>query len=60
MTDLRTAARAAFIYTLPLVEIATTRQRTQALGHKMGVFAHVRNLANHKHRAVTMPNNDTL
>ena len=60
MTDLRAAARAAFIYTLPLVEIATTRQRTQALGHKMGVFAHVRNLANHKHRAVTMPNNDTL
>lgn len=60
MTDLQTAARAAFIYTLPMVEIATTRQRTQGLGHRMGVFAHVRNLANHKHRAVTMPNNDTL
>ncbi len=60
MRDLRTAARAAFIYTLPLVEIATTRQRTQGLGHRMGVFSHVRNLANHKHRAVTMPNNDTL
>ena len=60
MTDLRTAARAAFVYTLPLIEIATTRQRGQGLGHRMGVFAHVRHLANHKHRAVTTPNNDTL
>ena len=60
MTDLRTAARAAFVYTLPLVEIATTRQRGQGVGHRMGVFAHVRHLANHKHRAVTTPNNDTL
>jgi hypothetical protein len=60
VTDLKTAARAAYIYTLPLIEVATTRQRGQALGHKMGVFAHVRNLATHKHRAVTTPNNDTL
>lgn len=60
MTDLRTAAREAWIYTLPLVEVATTRQRGQALGHHMGVFTHVRHLANHKHRAVTTPNNDTL
>jgi hypothetical protein len=60
MTDLRTAARAAYIYALPLIEIATTRQRGQGLGHRMGVFAHVRHLANHKHRAVTTPNNDTL
>lgn len=60
MSDLRTAARDAFIYTLPLIELATTRQRGQAVGHKMGVFAHVRHLANHKHRAVTTPNTDTL
>ena len=60
MTDLREAARAAFVYALPLIEVATTRQRGQALGHQMGVFAHVRNLANHRHRAVTTPNNDTL
>ena len=60
MTDLKAAARAAYIYTLPLIEVATTRQRGQALGHRMGVFAHVRNLATHKHRAVTTPNNDTL
>ncbi|MFZ5720902.1 MAG: DUF1254 domain-containing protein [Pseudomonadota bacterium] len=60
MSDLRTAAREAWIYTLPLVEVATTRQRGQAVGHRMGVFAHVRHLANHRHRAVTTPNNDTL
>ena len=60
MSDLRTAAREAWIYALPLVEVATTRQRGQALGHGMGVFVHVRNLANHRHRAVTTPNNDTL
>ena len=60
MSDLRTAARDAYIYTLPLIELATTRQRGQGVGHKMGVFAHVRHLANHKHRAVTTPNTDTL
>ena len=60
MTDLRTAARDAYIYTLPLIELASTRQRGQALGHRMGVFAHVRHLANHRHRAVTTPNTDTL
>lgn len=60
MTDLKAAARDAWIYTLPLIEVATTRQRGQALGQRMGVFAHVRHLANHRHRAVTTPNNDTL
>lgn len=60
MSDLRTAAREAYAYALPLIELATTRQRGQALGQRMGVFTHVRNLANHKHRAVTTPNTDTL
>lgn len=60
MSDLRTAARDAFIYTLPLIEVATTRQRGMGLGQKMGVFTHVRNLATPKHRAVTTPNTDTL
>ncbi|MFZ5729203.1 DUF1254 domain-containing protein [Phenylobacterium sp.] len=59
-TDLKTAATEAWLYGLPLVEIATTRSRGQALGQSMNAFAHVRNLANHKHRAVTTPNNDTL
>jgi len=60
MSDLRTAAREAWLYALPLIEIATTRARGQAVGHRMGVLAHVRNLATPKHRAVTTPNNDTL
>jgi hypothetical protein len=60
VSDLRTAAREGYAYALPLIEVATTRQRGQAVGHRMGVFAHVRNLANHKHRAVTTPNTDTL
>ena len=60
MSDLKTAARDAFIYTLPLIEVATTRQRGMGLGQRMGAFTHVRNLATPKHRAVTTPNTDTL
>lgn len=60
MRDLKGAAREAWLYALPLIEVATTRARGQALGHAMGVFAHVRSLANPRHRAVTTPNNDTL
>lgn len=60
MTDLKTAAREAYVYTLPLIEVATTRQRGLGLGQRMGGFTHIRNLANHRHRAVTTPNTDTL
>jgi hypothetical protein len=60
MSDLKEAAREAWLYALPLIEVATTRARGQALGHTMGVFSHIPRLANHKHRAVTTPNNDTL
>jgi hypothetical protein len=60
VTNLKTAAKDAFIYTLPLIELAITRQRGQGVGHRMGAFAHVRHLANHRHRAVTTPNTDTL
>lgn len=60
MTQLKDAAREAWLYALPLIEIATTRARGQALGHGMNAFTHVRSLANHRHRAVTTPNNDTL
>lgn len=60
MTGLRAAARDAFVYALPLIEVATTRQRGMALSQTMGAFTHVRSLANHKHRAVTTPNTDTL
>ncbi|MFN9926546.1 MAG: DUF1254 domain-containing protein [Phenylobacterium sp.] len=60
MSVLSEAAKAAYIFGLPLIEVAQTRQRGLALGHKMGTFAHVRHLANHRHRAVTTPNTDTL
>ena len=60
MADLQAAAREAWLYTLPLIEIATTRQRVMALGQQMNVFTHVRRLADHRHRAVTTPNNDTF
>lgn len=60
MSGLKDAAREAWLYALPLIEVATTRARGQALGQTMGVFAHIRNLATPKHRAVTTPNNDTL
>lgn len=60
MSKLKDAAREAWLYALPLIEVATTRARGQALGHVMGTFAHVRSLANPRHRAVTTPNNDTL
>lgn len=60
LDDLRTAAREAYVFTLPLVEIATTRARGQAVGSPMNVFGHMRRLADHKARAVTTPNNDTF
>ncbi len=60
MADLRSAAREAWLYALPLIEIATTRTRVTGLGQPMNAFAHVRRLADHRHRAVTTPNNDTF
>jgi hypothetical protein len=58
--DLSEAAREAWLYALPLVEIATTRSRGAAQGGQLNTFAHMRNLADHRARAVTTPNNDTL
>jgi len=60
MADLKAAAREAWLYALPLIEIATTRSRVLALGQQMNVFTHVWRLADHRHRAVTTPNNDTF
>ena len=59
-TDLRAAAKEAWLYVLPLIEIATTRSRGAGFGGSVNAFAHMRNLANHRMRAVTTPNNDTL
>lgn len=58
--DLRKIAYEAWLYTLPLVELATARDRVFALGGQINVFTHVRNLANYRSRAVTTQNNDTL
>jgi hypothetical protein len=63
MTDLdtlREAARAAYVFSLPLIEIATTRSRGLAVGSPMNTFGHMRRLADHTARAVTTPNNDTF
>ncbi len=57
---LRIAARDAWLFALPLVEVATTRTRGEQFGGRLNAFAHMRSLANHRARAVTTPNNDTL
>lgn len=57
---LREAARTAYIFTLPLIEIATTRSRGLSVGSPMNTFGHMRNLADHTARKVTTPNNDTF
>jgi len=57
---LRDAARAAYVFALPLIEIATTRSRGLAVGSPMNTFGHMRNLADHTARKVTTPNNDTF
>ncbi len=60
LEDLKAAARAAWLYALPLIEIASTRSRGAAVGSQMNVFGHMRKLADHTSRAVTTPNNDTF
>ncbi|MGA0599409.1 DUF1254 domain-containing protein [Caulobacter sp. KR2-114] len=63
--DLKTAARQAWLYCLPLVEMATTRSRMlgpDPTGMKARVngFVSMRDLAGPATRTVTTPNNDTL
>jgi hypothetical protein len=63
--DLRAAAREAFIYCLPLIEMAAARDRMlndRGDGQPAGINAlkPTRNLAGPKNRAITTPNNDTL
>jgi hypothetical protein len=65
MTDARlaaltAAAKTAYIFALPLVEIANTRAIGLARGTSLNTLGHMRNLADHRARAVTTPNNDTL
>jgi hypothetical protein len=60
--NLRAAAREAWLYGLPMIEMATTRARALGGPFNPGVnrFAHARQLAGPESRAVTAPNNDTL
>jgi hypothetical protein len=60
LDELTAAARAAWIFGVPLIEIATTRARRLATGSQMNVFMHLQNLADHRARTATTPNNDTL
>jgi len=59
-SSLRIAAREAFIYTLPMVEIAKVRARLLGGGLKPAQFTRQRALATPEARGVTTPNNDTL
>lgn len=55
------AARDAWFYALPLIEMATTRARAlKAPGAAINRLTHGRTLSDHTSRAVTTPNNDTL
>ena len=57
---LRTAARDAFLYALPLTEIATVRANMLGAGIPAGRFFALKGLATPKDRFVTTPNVDTI
>lgn len=59
-SDLAAAAEAAWLFVLPLIEIEGARARGGVFGARMNTYAPMRNLADHRMRAVTTPNNDTL
>jgi hypothetical protein len=61
--DLKAAAREAWIYGLPLVEMAAARDRMlKGRGQAAGLnrFGHTKALAGPQDRGITAPNNDTL
>ena len=58
--DLRTAAANAWIWGLPLIEMAEQRAARFAEGVKPNTFQHQRALVTAKGQFVTTPNNDTL
>lgn len=57
--SLQGAAREAWLYSVPLVEVANVRRRILANG-PANVFVHNRDLTNVKTQKVTSPNNDTM
>ena len=55
------AAAQAWLYALPLIEMATTRARLlKTPGSAINRLTHTRDLSTHASRWVTTPNNDTL
>lgn len=50
----------AFIFGLPLLEMASTRQRALAAGARLNRWGHRSTLSDAKARSVTTPNSDTL
>ena len=50
----------AFLYLLPILELARTRDRQFRAGLTSNTFRHVRELSDARSRLVTTPNNDTL
>lgn len=62
VADLKAAAREAWLYGLPLIEVAATRARGDIVGGEPspGGFVHKRDLAGPEQRGVTTPNADTL
>jgi hypothetical protein len=59
-SPLRSAAREAYIFVFPLVEIASVRAAFLGAGNPAGRFAGRVSLSTPKSRAITTPNNDTL
>ncbi len=55
--DLKTAAMNAWLFSLPLIEMANARTRTASPVNRL---AHRRTLNSWRDRAITAPNNDTL
>ena len=61
--DLRKAARDAWLFALPLIEVAALRARPNPINGQplpINAFTHARSLAGPRARAVTSPNADTL
>ncbi|WP_034386417.1 DUF1254 domain-containing protein [Comamonas composti] len=58
--DWQAAAREAWLYGLPLVEMSALRARHAAQGARPGAFLHMRSLPMAEDRSLTTPNNDTL
>jgi hypothetical protein len=59
-SSMRAAAKAAFLYALPLTEIALLRARMLNAGIPVGRFHPQKGLATPTDRFVTTPNNDTI